>query len=102
MDIQPIIIKPISTPEYPDPAKTRRFITDEYGVYGYDYVFLEDATWNALCHIAREEDCTVDERRIARSWPVASQNVSYSAPAGRRTPKSMGQKRRQGEPTDAA
>jgi predicted DNA-binding ribbon-helix-helix protein len=31
------------------------------GFYGYDYVFLEDATWNALCEIARERGCTVDE-----------------------------------------
>jgi predicted DNA-binding ribbon-helix-helix protein len=61
MDIQQIIMKPITTPEYPDPAETRRFINDEYGVYGYDYVFLEDATWNALCAIAGDEDCTVDD-----------------------------------------
>jgi hypothetical protein len=87
MDIQQIIMRLITPPEYPYPAETRRFINDEYGVYDYDYVFLEDVTWNALCHIAREEDYTVDERRIARSWPVASQNLSY---AGRRTPKSMG------------
>jgi predicted DNA-binding ribbon-helix-helix protein len=24
-------------------------------------VFLEDATWNALCDIARERDCIVDD-----------------------------------------
>ena len=39
----------------------RRFIDDPDGFYGYDYVFLEDATWNALCEIARERGCTVDE-----------------------------------------
>jgi predicted DNA-binding ribbon-helix-helix protein len=61
MDIQQIIRRPITTPEYPDPEETRRFINDEYGFYGYDYVFLEDATWNALCEIARERGCTVDE-----------------------------------------
>jgi hypothetical protein len=55
------IAKSIATPEYPDPEEARRFICDEYDLYGYDYVFLEDAIWNALCHIAREEGCTVDE-----------------------------------------
>jgi hypothetical protein len=61
MDIQQIIMRPITTPEFPDPAETRRFIDDEYGYYGYDYIFLEDATWNALCEIAHERDCTVGE-----------------------------------------
>jgi predicted DNA-binding ribbon-helix-helix protein len=60
MDIQQIIMRPITTLEYPDPAEARRFINDEYGVYGYDYVFLEDATWNALCATAGDENCTVD------------------------------------------
>jgi hypothetical protein len=45
MDIQQIIMRPITTPEYPDPEEVRRFINDEYGFYGYDYVFLEDAAW---------------------------------------------------------
>jgi Ribbon-helix-helix domain len=61
MNIEQIIMRPITTPEYPDPAETRRFINDEYGVYGYDYVFLEDATWNALCEIAHERACVVGE-----------------------------------------
>jgi Ribbon-helix-helix domain len=56
-----IFIKPITTSEHPDPTETCRFINDEYGVYGYDYVFLEDATWNALRAIAGDEDCTVDD-----------------------------------------
>ena len=56
-----IFIKPITTPEYPDPTEARRYVDDEDGFYGYDYVFLEDATWNALCEIARERGCTVDE-----------------------------------------
>jgi hypothetical protein len=56
-----IFIKPITTPQYPDPTGWRRFIHDENGFYGYDYVFLEDATWNALSEIARERGCTGDE-----------------------------------------
>jgi hypothetical protein len=60
MDIEQII-NPITTPEYPDPTEARRFINDEYGFYGYDYVFLEDAAWNALCEIAREHGSTADE-----------------------------------------
>ncbi len=55
-----IFVKPITTPEH-DPTEWRRFIHDENGFYGYDYVFLEDATWNALCAIAGDEDCTVDD-----------------------------------------
>jgi Ribbon-helix-helix domain len=61
MNVQQIIARPITTPEYPDPEEARRFINDEYGFYGYDYVFLEDATWNALREIACEQGCTVDE-----------------------------------------
>ena len=61
MDIQQIIMRPITTPEYPDPEEARRFINDEYGFYGQDYVFLEDAPWQALREIAHERGCTVDE-----------------------------------------
>jgi hypothetical protein len=61
MDVEPVTVKPITTPQYPDPTEARRFIHDEYGFYGYDYVFFEDATWNALCEIAYERGCTVDE-----------------------------------------
>jgi predicted DNA-binding ribbon-helix-helix protein len=52
---------PITTRGYPDPAEARRYLDDPDGFYGYDYVFLEDATWNALCDIACERGCTVDE-----------------------------------------
>ena len=31
------------------------------GFYTFDCGFLEDATWNALCAIAAEQDCTVDD-----------------------------------------
>jgi hypothetical protein len=55
-----IIIKPITTPEHPDPTEWRRFIHDENGFYGHDTVFLKDATWNALCEIAHEQGRTVD------------------------------------------
>jgi len=78
MDIQQIITKPITTPEYPDPTETQRYIRDDDGFYGYDYVFLEDATWNALCRIARDEGCTIDELcchsalNFAPSEPFAS------------------------------
>ena len=61
MNIDEIINKPITTPEYPDPTVARRYLDDPDGFYGYDYVFLEDATWNALCEIAHERDCTVGE-----------------------------------------
>jgi hypothetical protein len=61
MTIEQIHIGPITTPDYPDPTEIPRYIRDDYGFYGYDYVFLEEATWNALCEIARERDCTVDE-----------------------------------------
>ena len=61
MNIAELIPRPITTPEYPDPTEARRFIHDEYSFYGYDYVFLEDATWNALVHIAQHENCTAGE-----------------------------------------
>jgi hypothetical protein len=57
MNIEQIFTRPITTPDYPDPTETRRYIRDDDGFYGYDYVYVEDATWNALCHIAS----TVDE-----------------------------------------
>ena len=53
--------KPLTSPEYPDPTEIRRYINDPDGFYGFDYVFLEDATWNALREIARERGCTVYE-----------------------------------------
>jgi hypothetical protein len=60
-NLDDIFMKPITTPEHPDPTEARRYIRDDDGFYGYDYVFLEDATWNALCEIAHERGCTVDE-----------------------------------------
>lgn len=35
-----MFMKPITTPEHPDPAEARRYVDDEDGFYGYDYVFL--------------------------------------------------------------
>ena len=61
MKDEQIILKPITTPEHPNPAEVRRYIRNNDGFYSYDYVFLEDTTWNALCHIACEKDCTVDD-----------------------------------------
>jgi predicted DNA-binding ribbon-helix-helix protein len=61
MNLEQIIRKPITTLEYPDPAEALRYVDDEDGFYGYDYLCLEDATWHALCAIARERGCTVDE-----------------------------------------
>ena len=56
-----IFIKPITTPEYPDQTEALRYVDDEDGFYGHDYVFLEDATWHALCEIANEQGCTVGQ-----------------------------------------
>jgi predicted DNA-binding ribbon-helix-helix protein len=61
MNIEQIFMKPVATPEYPDPTEMRRTIRDDNGFYGYDNVFLEDATWNALHYIARDRNCTVDD-----------------------------------------
>jgi hypothetical protein len=61
MNIEEIIKKPIVTSDYPDPTEARRYLDDPDGFYGHDYVFVEDATWNALCEIAQERGCTVDE-----------------------------------------
>jgi hypothetical protein len=59
--LEQITIEPITTPDCPDSTKSPRTIRDDDGFYGFDTVFLEDATWNALCEIARERGCTVDE-----------------------------------------
>jgi predicted DNA-binding ribbon-helix-helix protein len=61
VNIDELNIGPITTPEHPDPTEIRRYIRDDYGFYGFDTVFVEDATWNVLCDIAREQDCTVDD-----------------------------------------
>ena len=61
MKLEQITIEPITTPDCPDSTKSPRTIRDDDGFYGFDTVFLEDATWNALCEIARERGCTVDE-----------------------------------------
>jgi predicted DNA-binding ribbon-helix-helix protein len=60
-DIGQIIFKPITTPEYSDPTEERRVIHDEHKLYGDDCVFVEDAIWNALRHIATLERCTVSQ-----------------------------------------
>jgi Ribbon-helix-helix domain len=56
-----IFKKPMTTPEFPDVTEHARYIRDDDGFYGYDYVFLEDFTWHALCQIARAQGRTVDE-----------------------------------------
>ena len=61
MKDEQIILNPITTPEYPDRIEARRYVDDEDGFYGFDYVFLEDATWHALCEIANEKGCTVGQ-----------------------------------------
>jgi predicted DNA-binding ribbon-helix-helix protein len=59
--IEQIHIGPITTPDCPDPTESPRYIRDDYGLYGFDTVFLEDATWHALCEIAHERGSAVDE-----------------------------------------
>jgi predicted DNA-binding ribbon-helix-helix protein len=61
MKIDQILFTPITTLQYPNPTEARRYIRDGEGVYRCDYVFLEDATWNALGEIAYERGCTFDE-----------------------------------------
>jgi hypothetical protein len=56
--IEQIHIGPITTPDCPDPTESPRYIRDDDG---FDIVFLEDATWNLLCEIARERGSTLDE-----------------------------------------
>jgi hypothetical protein len=51
-------IGPITTQEHPNPSEIRRYIDDEDGFYGFDCVFLEEATWNALYDTARERDAS--------------------------------------------
>ena len=53
MKIDELNIGPITTPEHPDPSEIRGYIDDEYGLYGFDWVFLEDATWTPVRHCSR-------------------------------------------------
>jgi predicted DNA-binding ribbon-helix-helix protein len=61
MNIDRIFLRSITTVSHLDPTEARRYIHDENGFYGFDYVYVEDATWNALCEIACKRGCTVDE-----------------------------------------
>jgi predicted DNA-binding ribbon-helix-helix protein len=61
MEIDEILHRPMITSEFPNPVEHPRYIRDDDGFYGYDYVFLEDFIWHALCHIALDQDRTVDE-----------------------------------------
>lgn len=85
MNAEQIILTPITTPSYPDPSEARRYIHDTDGFYGYDYVFLEDATWNALCEIAHERGRTVDglccdqARKDGKTYLVASTPLPNAA-----------------------
>jgi predicted DNA-binding ribbon-helix-helix protein len=58
VEIIRLSVEPITTPDYPDPTPIARYVR-----FGDDYatLYLEDATWNALCRIAREQRRTVDE-----------------------------------------
>jgi hypothetical protein len=38
MNIDQIIIKPLTSPEYPNPTEIRRYINDPDGFYSFDYV----------------------------------------------------------------
>lgn len=51
-------VEPITTPEFPDhtPRPRRVRFGDSYST-----LYIEDATWNALCGIAREQERGVDE-----------------------------------------
>jgi predicted DNA-binding ribbon-helix-helix protein len=58
VEIIRLSVEPITTPEFPDhtPRERRVRIGDSYCT-----LYLEDATWNALCGIAREQERSVDE-----------------------------------------
>jgi predicted DNA-binding ribbon-helix-helix protein len=51
-------VEPLTTPEFPDHTPRARHVR-----FGDSYctLYLEDATWNALCGIAREQDRSVGE-----------------------------------------
>jgi predicted DNA-binding ribbon-helix-helix protein len=58
VEIIRLSVEPITTPEFPDPTPIARYV--RFGDSTHR-LYLEDATWNALCGIAREQDRTVDE-----------------------------------------
>ena len=82
MNIKQILMKPITAPKFTDPTEARRYIRDDDGFYGYDDVFLEDATWHALCRIALDRGCTVDELCCGIDLNFAHGNAPF-APGAR-------------------
>ena len=58
VEIIRLSVEPITTPEFPDhtPRPRRIRLGDSYST-----LYLEDATWNALWGIAREQERSVDE-----------------------------------------
>ena len=58
VEIIRLSVEPITTPEFPDHTPRARRV--RFGD-SCRTLYLEDATWNALCGIAREQDRSVDE-----------------------------------------
>ena len=57
VEIIRLSVEPITTPEFPDHTPRARRV--RFGD-SYRTLYVEDATWNALCGIAREQDWSVD------------------------------------------
>jgi predicted DNA-binding ribbon-helix-helix protein len=58
VEIIRLSIEPITTPDFPDPTPVARSVRigDRDAT-----LYLEDAAWNALCRIAREQGRAVDQ-----------------------------------------
>ena len=57
VEIIRLSFQPITTPDYPDPTPVARQVRCGSRTATF---YLEDAVWNALCRIAREQGCTLD------------------------------------------
>ena len=49
MKVDELNISPITTPEHADLTEIRRYIRDDHDPYGFDTVFVEEVTWDAVC-----------------------------------------------------
>jgi hypothetical protein len=83
MKIKEIHIGPITVPDCPDPAEIQRTIRDDDGFYGFETVFVEDATWYALCATRNDGSRLQLNRRSASrhaEWACSTKTAPVKKP----------------------
>ena len=78
VEIIRLSVEPITTPEFPDHTPRPRSV--RFGD-SYRKLYLEDATWNALYGVAREQDRSVNQL-CADIQNAAAADASFAQAAG--------------------